>query len=159
MPDLDGFGISAVLFIVVVAILAAALLPPAINAATSADFDDRTETFTAGVGNTENLTDTDIVATTDSVTDTGATYTLSNGDSETATIAEGSNSTLTVGGTDFTISVLSVDNSSQTATASIDYQSGSSGFATNIWGLIPLFMVLAVALLFIEFAIDSNNGI
>lgn len=159
MPDLDDFGLSAILFIVVVAILSSALLPPAINAATGADFNDRTETATWDVGETRNLTDTDVVATLDSVTTSDATFTLSNGGSATTTISEGSDSTVTVGGTDFTISVMDASNTSQVATATINYETSSAGIASDVWTMVPIFMVLAVALLFISFAIDGNEGI
>lgn len=155
MVSRKSFGIGGIITIVVVALIAGALVPPAINAATGADFSEQTETFGLAEGQTYNFTTANVSATLDNVngSTSEATYSFVGGpDSDTLTIAEGDNASTTLNGTTYNVNVTEVDGTNNEATAVVSYDTGGGGTAGTIWNMVPLFMVIAVALLFVGFA-------
>lgn len=164
MVSRNSFGIGTVVTIVVVALIAGALVPPAINAATGADFSEQSESFGISEGQTYNFTTVNTSATLDNVngstTPSEATYTFeSGGDSETLTIGEGNNASTTLNGTTYNVSVTQVDAPNDEATAVVTYDTDNGGTAQSIWAIVPLMMVLAVALLFVGFGTNARDNV
>lgn len=162
MVDTDNFGIGGIIILVVVVLIATALLPPAIGAMTSADFDSRTANVELSESESYNLSDTNVSVTLDSVNATGnnlANYTFAdNGDTASISLAESENETVTVAGTDFTTNVTEVSGSQNTASAIVTYQVGNGGgVAGDLWNMIPLFMILAVALYILFMGLNQKN--
>lgn len=160
MADLEGFGLSGILAIVVTVLLVAALLPAAVNSATGANFSDRQSTVTLNVGESYNLSDTNATVMLDSANSTNATYTfVADGDSETVTVDENANSSVTVNSVTYNVTVTDASSSQQTATAEIAYQVNSGGLAQEVWILVPLFIVLAPLLILVGFATSKADQI
>lgn len=162
MAKMGKFGISGIIGIVVAVVLASALVPPAINSATSAEFDERSQTFTLTEGDTQNLSDTDVNVTLDNVTSSPDTaeYTLANGGSETVSLEEDENDSVTIDGTDYNISVSEIVTDDNESTATVEYKTDNGGgVAADLWFMIPLFIVLAIALYFVSFVTNGRDGL
>lgn len=159
MADLDGFGVSGIITLVVALLLSAALVPPAISSATNADFSSRTDTIQLQTGETYNLSDVNTSVTFDSYTQTNATYALENGGSSSITLQEGENGTVTVSDVSYNVSLESLDTANNQSTIEVQYNVSEGGTAQSVWGMVPLFIVLAIALYFIQFAVSGSDRI
>jgi hypothetical protein len=133
-------------------LMAAFLAPVAINEMV----DDETTTITQNTSETVTLSEPDLNATLDSVdtTNDDATYTIAAGDvNETVTVANGSNTTVTVDGNDVTIAPQVIETGQ--ATTQYDYPTtyGWGNGAGALWNILPLLVVLAIFLLFVGIAL------
>lgn len=141
-------GKKAVILVVglfLAGLLTAVLFPTVIGAMTQAD----STTTTQAVGETVTLQG-DLNATVDSVTSgTSATYTVqTSGDSATTTVNVSSNETVTVGGTDVTISTSAA--TSTNATQTYEYPTTYGwGAAGSLWLILPVILILPVFLYFV----------
>lgn len=165
MVDTNGFSVGSVITIVVVALLAGTMIPPAINATTDADFSTQTESFGLSEGETYNFTNVNTSATLESVNASGneeASYLFESKDTTenaTVSLAEGGNESITLDGTQYNVSVTQVDSVNNEATASVEYETGDGGTSSTIWGMVPLFIVLAIALVFVGYATQARDGL
>lgn len=160
MADFDDYGVGSVIVIVVTVLLVAALVPPAVNSATSADFSSREANVELMEGEMYNLSDTNATVLLNNASSNTANYTISaESDSSQFELSEDQNTTVTVNSIDYTVNVTSVMGEQDTATAIVKYQVSSGGAAQDVWILVPLFIVLAPALLLIAIAMSGKNKI
>jgi hypothetical protein len=136
--------------IAVGAILAALLLPVAINAMAGTE----TVVLNQSVGETSEL-QPGLNATLDSVSvGVDASYTLNaSGTTSSVTVAEGASQSVTVGGATVNISVQDTGQNSATAEfeSPTTYSWGSAG---SLWNVIPVIIVLGVFLFFVGVAVS-----
>lgn len=157
-------GVGSVIAIVVAIMLVAYLFPPAINQATTADeqFGNYTDTSVLGEGENTTLPNTGAELTVTNVTYTDSSTTANSSEYEindsgsvgTVTINEGENSTLSVNGVDYDITVNSITEptaGNYSVDTTVKFQSGG-GTASSLWFLVPLFMLIAVIMLFAVYA-------
>ena len=147
-------AVGLVVTLLVASLLGAVLLPTAINAMSGA------EEFTA----TQDVDETvelqpGLNATVTGVTDgTSATYTIeAGGDSVTGeTVSVGSNTTVTVDGTDVTISPSEATSTSATTTYEYDGTYGWGGGASSLWAILPVLLVLGLFLYVVAIALRQR---
>lgn len=145
-------AVGIIIPIFLVALLASFLFPVVIGAMSGAE----EATHNQSVGETMEL-QPGLNATLDSVDTTAdsATYTINaSGDTATATVDNGTNSTVTVDGADVTIGVENVETDSATATFDYPRDYGWGGAASSLWVILPLLIVLALFLYVVGMATD-----
>lgn len=145
----------------VAGLVAALVLPVALDGLN----EPQSTTIDQEVGDTDVLTG-ELNATLDSVDDTAgsesATATVTNtdtGDSSQVSVDEGTNSSVTVGGVDVTVTTEEVTGSSN-ATMTYEYPrtSGWSGGAAAIFGILDLILILVLFMVAIGWALMVYNG-
>ena len=146
-------AVKMVVAIVVAGLMAAFLIPIVIGAIGG----PATTVATLDVGNSTEL-QPNMTATLDAVdvTNDTATYTITaSGQSATATVANGTNSTVTVDGADVTISVTDVSTGQATAEFEYPQTYGWSAGAAALWAILPVIIVLALFLYFTYVAVQK----
>lgn len=156
--NLAKFAIAVVIALTVAGLLAAVILPVALDEIE----EDRTDTITQDVGTTENVTA--VFDTTLDATDTGgdnATYTLDDteGSSETNTVDNGTTTTFSLDSGDVDVTVDDVQSDSATATYTYSTTHGWSAGATGLWGILALVIVLTVFLFVLGVALKAMEGV
>lgn len=164
MADFDDFGVGGIIAIVVAVLLAASLIPPAIGAATSTDFSQRTDLADLSEGESYNISATNLTVSLNDVnaTNSEATFEFTDGDTattESRTLSQNENASVSLDGVDYTVNATSVDTTDNTAILEIEWQSpDNGGVAQDLWYMIPLFMVLAIALFFVSFVTKGSGS-
>lgn len=141
-------GVGLLVTVVLVLLVGAALVPPAIGNINNATFQTMTDF---------NQTYTDPAITLEDGTSFGVTATAANDStveigtgtsSVSQAIDYGNTATLTYDGKDYTVYmdrlVTSTDPSS--AAGTVTYEAQNGGIAGGLWDMIPIFLVLAIAL-------------
>lgn len=155
MPADGKKAVGIVVGLMVFGLIAAFLMPVAINAIAG----DETTTIT------QNTTDTTEVQpgleiTLDSTDDTNdtATYTVnaSGSTATTSAIAVGSNETVTVDGIDVTLAPKTVNPDSATTDVSYPTDYGWGSGASAMWAILPVILVLAVFLYIVGMALNRS---
>lgn len=147
-------AVGLVVTLLVASLLGAVLLPTAINAMSGTE----EATFTQDVDETVEL-QPGLNATVTGVTDgTSATYTIeAGGDTVTGeTVSVGSNSTVTVDGTDVTISPTEATTTNATTTYEYDGTYGWGSGAGSLWGILPVLLVLGLFLYVVAIALRQR---
>jgi hypothetical protein len=136
-------AVAIVVALTVTGLLAAIMLPVALDGIE----EDRSETITQDVSETVGVT-TNIDSTLNSTNaGTNATYTVADGDSqETNTIAVGSEATYNLDGGNVDVNVSEANSGNATATFTYSVEHGWSAGAQGIWGILAVIITLAVFL-------------
>lgn len=145
-------AVKIVVALLIGGLLAAFLLPIAIDPMVG----DESQTLTQDTGDTDTL-QADLNVTLDSTDTTGdnATYTVSTDAASTsATVDNGTSTTVTVDGTDVTISPEDINSGSATTQYEYPTTYGWTGGAGSMWLVLPLLLVLAIFLFFTKVALD-----
>ena len=144
-------AVAIVVGLLIMGLLAAVLMPTVVGAFVT----DDSQTVTQAEGETVELSQ-DLEATVDTVDDEAdeVTVTVANDDdTATVTVAEGQTERATVDGTDVDVTTESIVDGT---TAEVSYEWPTSygwGAASNIWVLIPLFLILPIFMFFTAVAI------
>lgn len=148
-------AVKIVIAIVITGLIAAFLMPIAVNAiagpSTASSTLQPTNTTDFKYNLNVTLDSVDVSGATDN-----ATYTINaDGTTSTVTIDEGANTTTTVDNADIKISVTDV--TSANATADYEYPTtyGWGGGAAAMWVILPVILVLGVFLYFVYLALDA----
>lgn len=151
-------GAKLVVGVALVVLLAAFLMPVAIDAFTGTQ---STQSYTVDSGNTTEVVsgvNATVTSVDDTVSPSTATIELAY-DAETvsSTIENGSSATYTLSGEDFTVNVSAVTASS--ATFSVDYTQGydwNSG-AQSLWNIIGIIIILVLLMMLIYYALRASD--
>lgn len=146
-------AVGIVVALLVAGLLVGVLFPVAINAISGpAD-----TTVSQDTGETYQLSGPDLNATLDEVTeDTEATYTIeTETDSETVTVNLDETETATVDG--YEVDVTPTEIGTDSATTQYEYPRtyGWGGSASAMWGILPIMIVLAALLMFVQMAVRN----
>lgn len=147
-------AVALVIGVFLVALLAAFLMPVALDAIAG----DETSTITQNVSDTDTV-QPDLNVTLDSVDTSGdnATYTVNaSGDTATTTVDNGTNETVTVDGIDVTIAVTDVQTGQATADVSYPTDYGWGSGASAMWAILPVIIVLAIFLYIVGLALAND---
>lgn len=155
---LAKFAIAVVVALTVAGLLAAVMLPVALDQIE----EDRTTTITQDTGTTENVTAV-FDATLDSTNTSAdtATYTLDDveNSSDTNTVDNGTTTTFSLDSGDVDVTVDNVESDSATATYTYATTHGWSTGATGLWGILALLLVLTVFLFVLGVALKAMEGV
>ena len=149
-------AVTLIVGIFVAALLAAFLLPIAINNING----DETTNLNQTVGETTEV-QPGLNVTLDSVNaGSNATYTVNaSGSTATTTVNVGANQTVTVDGIDVTIELTEAGSNYAVSDVSYPLDYGWGGGASALWGILPIMIVLGAFLFFVYAALRETNGL